>query len=125
MYRYYNGKKYGIVPRRSSIWETIFVNLPLINRFYTIKVEVNVVSRLKDGALCHGLLETFRIFKNQNTILFNFIPYDPIENPYKYAEKILGRDNSVTISKEFMTDIIYSPGREVEASLVRDDIDYK
>ena len=124
MYRYYNGKKYGIVPRRSSIWETIFVNLPLINRFYTIKVEVNVVSRLKGGAPCHGLLGTFRIFKNQNTILFNFIPYDPIENPYKYAEKLVGKER-VRISSNSATDIIHSPGREVEASLVRDDIDYK
>ena len=124
MYVKHNGRKYGIVPRRSSIWETIFVNLPFINRLYTIKVEVNVVSRMKGGAPCYGIFETFRIFKNQNTILFNFIPYDPIENPYKYADKVL-RTERVRIASNSATDLIHSPGKEVEASLVRDDIDYK
>ena len=121
MYLKSNGRLYGIKPRRSLLVSCV-ANIPFICRLYTIKIEVNVVSRQKGGAPVHGLVEKFRIFKRQKDILFNFVPLDTIENPYKYADKITSKNGNVRIAQSSSPGVVHPSGIEVQSSLVREDI---
>lgn len=120
-YLKYDGKRYGIKLRRSFL-SSLIANLPIINLLYTIKIEIHVVSVTDGGAPMYGHFACFRIFKNQKDILFNFIPRETMCNVYKYADKIVSKDESVHIAAAWARHVLYTGGEEVQASFVREDI---
>ena len=53
--------RYGIVSTMPW-WYKILVNLPVINRLYTVKLHVNATSCAQNGCPLHGIVGRFRLF---------------------------------------------------------------
>ncbi len=76
-----DGQLYGIKIYR-PIWKTILLHLPIINLFYTYRATLDIVGRDDRNRPTRGCFEHFRIFKNQKSIKFGFIP---LETEIKHA----------------------------------------
>ena len=105
-----DGQLYGIKIYR-PIWKTILLHLPIINLFYTYRAMLEIVGLNDRNRPTHGYFEHFRIFKNQKSIRFGFIP---LETEIEHAILRLDiQDKSKTsIIQKREGGGVYFPGRK-------------
>lgn len=119
-YIHCDGKTYGIIPKRNII-DSILINLPIINRLYTKKIEIHLTSRLDSGAPVCGIHNSVRIYSWQYKLMINFMV------PEVFTNVLLNIYNKGNVyeprecydkCRELGKDIVYESGIEYSVCLI-------
>ena len=119
-YIHCDGMKYGIIPKRNII-DSILLNIPIINRLYTKKIEIQLTNRLDSGAPVCGIFSCVRIYSWQYKLMINFMV------PEVFTNVLLNIYNKGDVyepracydkCRELGKDTVYEPGIEYSMCLI-------
>ena len=119
-YIHCDGMKYGIIPKRNII-DSILINLPIINRLYTKKIEIHLTSRLDSGTPVCGTFRCLRIYSWQNKLMINFMVPEVFTNVLLniYNKNIVYEPRECYDKcRELGKDLVYKPGIEYSMCLI-------